>query len=213
MTPIGRPRTKTFSFSSQTMEATSSSSRSKHKRSHDKDRDSSRKRVKHKHHSKKSSKKNEDHLHVVDDDADGEDMWVEKNVDMDGEKVVPDGSTSLFANRKAQVLTTNIPTAESLKLTSQAPAPVTGLPSLATETPIKRDDWMLEGTSKDDLDSSADFFSTLGGETRKSKQPPPPPDPDNVCETPIRPPLFAKAFTDEDKLEGIKHATEGWKVT
>ena len=76
---------------------------------------------------------------------------------------------------------TDIPTAESLKLTSQTPAPVTGLPSLATETPIKRDDWMLEGTSRDDdLDSSADFFSTLGGETRKKKQPPPPPDPDTV---------------------------------
>lgn len=84
----------------RTMEATSSSSRSKHKRSHDKDRgSSSRKRVKHKHHSKKSSK-NEDHLHVVDDDVD-EDMWVEKNVDMDGEKVLSDGSTSWFANRKA----------------------------------------------------------------------------------------------------------------
>ena len=89
----------TFPFL-RTMEATSSSSRSKHKRSHDKDRgSSSRKRVKHKHHSKKSSK-NEDHLHVVDDDVD-EDMWVEKNVDMDGEKVLSDGSTSWFANRKA----------------------------------------------------------------------------------------------------------------
>ena len=83
------------------MEATSSSSRSKHKRSHDKDRDSSsRKRVKHKHHSKKSSKKNEDHLHVVDDDVNDEDMWVEKNVDMDGEKVLSDGSTFSLANRR-----------------------------------------------------------------------------------------------------------------
>ena len=83
------------------MEATSSSSKSKHKRSHDKDRDSSsRKRVKHKHHSKKSSKK-EDHLRVVDDDVDDEDMWVEKNVDMDGEKVLSDGLASFFANHKA----------------------------------------------------------------------------------------------------------------
>jgi len=41
---------------------------------------------------------------------------------------------------------------------------------------------MLEGSSKDDLDSGADFFSMLGGETRKKKQPPPPPDPDNVRE-------------------------------
>ena len=84
------------------MEAASASSKAKHKRSHDKDRSSSsRKRAKHKHHSKKSSKKNEDHLHVVDDDVYGEDMWVEKNVDMDGEKVLSDGLTSLFANRKA----------------------------------------------------------------------------------------------------------------
>jgi len=170
------------------MEAASSSSKSKHKRSRGEDRgSSSRKRAKHKHHSKKSSKKDEDHLHVVDDDVEDEDVWVERNVDMDGEKVLSDGLISLFADRETQVLTADIPTAESLKLTSQAPAPVTGLPSLVTETPIKRDDWMLEGTSKDDLDSSADFFSTLGGETRKRKQPPPPPDPDNVREVSLRP--------------------------
>ena len=93
------------------------------------------------------------------------------------------------------MLTADIPTAESLKLTSQAPAPVTGLPSLATETPIKRDDWMLEGTSKDGLDSGTDFFSALGGETRKKKQPPPPLDPDKVCETTIKLPPLAEAFT------------------
>ena len=92
-----------FTFTSlQIMEATSSSFKSKHKRSHDKGHDSSsRKRAKHKHHSKKSSKKNEDHLRVVDDDVNDEDMWVEKNVDMDGEKVLSDGLLSLFANCKA----------------------------------------------------------------------------------------------------------------
>ena len=83
------------------MEAAPSTSNSKHKRSHDKDRDSSsRKRAKHKHHSKKSIKKSEDHLHVVDDDVDDEDMWVEKNVDMDGEKVLSDGLNHFTANRK-----------------------------------------------------------------------------------------------------------------
>lgn len=92
------------------------------------------------------------------------------------------------------MLTADIPTVESLKLTSQAPVPVTGLSSFVTETPIKRDDWMLEGTSKDDLDSSADFFSMLGGETRKKKQPPPAPDPDKVCETPTKTLLLTKAF-------------------
>jgi len=83
------------------MEAAPSSSKSKHKRSHDKDRDSSsRKRAKHKHHSKKSSKKSEDHLHIVDDAVDDEDMWVEKNVDMDGEKVLSDGLNPFTANCK-----------------------------------------------------------------------------------------------------------------
>lgn len=81
------------------------------------------------------------------------------------------------------MLTADIPTAESLKLTSQAPSPITGLLSLVTETPIKRDDWMLEGSSKDDLDSGLDFFSTLGGETRKKNQPPPASDPDKVFYT------------------------------
>lgn len=53
---------------------------------------------------------------------------------------------------------------------------------------------MLEGTSKDDLDSSADFFSTLGGETRKKKQPPPAPDPDKVWETLIKLLLLPEAL-------------------
>ena len=88
--------------SSEAMEATASSSRAKHKRSHEKDREpGSVKRVKRKHHSKKSSKKNEAHLRVVDDDVDDEDMWVEKNVDMEGEKVLSDGLNSLAANRVA----------------------------------------------------------------------------------------------------------------
>ena len=59
---------------------------------------------------------------------------------------------------------------------------------------MKRDDWMLEGTSKDDLDSSADFFSTLGGETRK-KQPSSAPDPDKVRETLIKPLLLAEVLS------------------
>jgi hypothetical protein len=37
-------------------------------------------------------------MHVVDDDVDDEDMWVEKNVDMDGEKVLSDGLKSLTTN-------------------------------------------------------------------------------------------------------------------
>ena len=100
LTCIDRAVAKTlFTFPVlQTMEAAPSYSGSKHERSHDKDRDSgSRKRAKHKH-SKKSSRKNENHLHVVDDDIDDEDTWVEKNVDMDGEKVLSDGSNPLTAD-------------------------------------------------------------------------------------------------------------------
>lgn len=64
------------------------------KRSGDKDSESSsRKRVKHKHSSKKRSPKKDGRAKIVDDDPNDEDMWVEKNVDMDGEKVRP---TCLF---------------------------------------------------------------------------------------------------------------------
>jgi len=60
--------------------------KNKHKRSDEKEHDhSGRKRVKHKHHTKKLGKK-EERPHVAADDP-NEDMWVEKNVDMNGEKV------------------------------------------------------------------------------------------------------------------------------
>lgn len=135
-------------------------SSSKHKRHHDKDRDGehkSTKRQKHGDHGKESDRrskkrsskgKEKDKLNIIDDDPD-EDMWVEKNIDMDGEnvRIVELNSslcwTSMFA---FQPLTTDIPTAESLKLTSHAtnmendPALP---PSRATETKIKRDEWML----------------------------------------------------------------------
>ncbi|EEB98075.1 hypothetical protein MPER_02481, partial [Moniliophthora perniciosa FA553] len=111
--------------------------RSKHKR---KDRDSersSKKRSKHdesssRHKKKSKSKRDEDsssHLKIVDDDFDEEDMWVEKNIDMDGERP----------------LATDIPTAESLKLTSNATS-VT-----ASNPPLKRDDWMLAPTTSSDV--------------------------------------------------------------
>ncbi len=71
-------------------------SSSKHKRHHEKDRDSEhRTKKKHKHddderaserRSKKRSSKGKDKLNIIDDDPD-EDLWVEKNIDMDGENV------------------------------------------------------------------------------------------------------------------------------
>lgn len=54
---------------------------------------------------------------------------------------------------------------------------------------------MLEGTSKDDLDSAADFFSMLGGETRKRRQLPLPADPDKVYATSIKLLSLTETFT------------------
>jgi len=73
----------------------SSRKRSKHKRSDDKEREhSSRKKHKHdrddpsrKKHKHKRDKHSTGGVQIVDDDPDDEDMWVEKNIDMDGEKV------------------------------------------------------------------------------------------------------------------------------
>ncbi|KAJ7644275.1 CwfJ C-terminus 1-domain-containing protein-like protein [Roridomyces roridus] len=115
-------------------------SSSKHKRSRKDDPDRKhKKRSKHDdddaHRKHKKSKKQK--LEIVDDDGDDE-MWVEKNIDMDGERP----------------LATTIPTAESLKLTSAALSKRTGppLPSTAsTETTLKRDDWMLYPTSEPTL--------------------------------------------------------------
>lgn len=65
---------------------------SKHKRSHDKDPERKNKK-RHKHddegRSKKRKRSDKDHgkLHITDDDPDEDDMWVEKNIDMDGERV------------------------------------------------------------------------------------------------------------------------------
>nr|GAT50631.1 complexed with Cdc5 protein cwf19 [Mycena chlorophos] len=100
------------------------------------DESSSKRKRSSKHDSEKKSKKRSKHddgdgerkhkkskkLRIVDDDPNDDDMWVEKNIDMDGERP----------------LATDIPTAESLKLTSAA------IPSRAQAIEsLKRDDWML----------------------------------------------------------------------
>jgi len=54
---------------------------------------------------------------------------------------------------------------------------------------------MLEGTSTGDFDSGTDFFSMLGGETRKKKQPPSALDPDQVFGSLIKPVLFTKILS------------------
>ncbi|KAF8237164.1 hypothetical protein L208DRAFT_1421678 [Tricholoma matsutake] len=111
------------------------SSKPEHPRDKDSEKDSERKSGKRRKHKddggkyKHRRKGSNSKLQIVDDDPNDDDMWVEKNIDMDGEKV----------------LATNIPTAESLKLTSSAipgPSAPEQPPILSTQTPLKRDDWM-----------------------------------------------------------------------
>ncbi|KAK7056976.1 Pre-mRNA-splicing factor cwf19 [Paramarasmius palmivorus] len=120
--------------------------RSKHKRK-DKDSErSSKKRSKHddsssRHKKKSKSKRSEDsesHLKIVDDDFNEEDMWVEKNIDMDGERP----------------LATDIPTAESLKLTSN-------VTQESSESTLKRDEWMLAPTTSTSSNISTSASSHL----------------------------------------------------
>ncbi|KAI5896716.1 uncharacterized protein SCHCODRAFT_02615633 [Schizophyllum commune H4-8] len=139
-------------------------------------------------HKSKRKRTDEGKSHIRDDDMD-EDVWVEKNIDMEGE----------------QPLATDIPTAESLKLKSNVndvPPGAEVPPSRPTESTLKRDDWMLMEpeqptvpqqsstipTAQDDsltdgygepsgssrtLGGGVDFFSSLGTEHRK--KPPPKP--------------------------------------
>lgn len=116
------------------------SERKHRKRRKDDDNDEGSRKTKHR--KKDSGRK----LKIVDDNPDDEDMWVEKNIDMDGERVSQFRTSSFLFRIYLQVLATNIPTAESLKLTSSSepgssapPLP----PAAVTESTLKRDDWML----------------------------------------------------------------------
>ncbi|KIM24663.1 hypothetical protein M408DRAFT_26787 [Serendipita vermifera MAFF 305830] len=91
-----------------------------------------KKHHKEEHDSKSSSKKKDRHkaIKVVDDDAEDDDMWVEHNIDVDGQHPV----------------TTTIPTGASLELTSSANAMETDaeLPrATTTESKQQREEWML----------------------------------------------------------------------
>ena len=55
---------------------------------------------------------------------------------------------------------------------------------------------MLEGTSKGDPDSGTDFFSMLGGETRRKKQPPTALDPDQVLRSLAKSLLFTEVSSE-----------------
>lgn len=149
-------------------------------------------------------------VRVVDDDLDGQDMWVEKNIDMDGEKA---SKVYVFemalSHDPAKPISADIPTAESLKLTSHAqskpddPSPPR---AIVAESSLKRDDWMLEpsaaplaiprpqldggdesltdgygepSTSSRNVGGGVDFFSSLGKE-KERKPKPDLPNPDKV---------------------------------
>ena len=65
---------------------------SKHKHRRDKDDREHKSKRKHKSEEGGSSRKrsrqdDREHLHIVDEDVNDEDMWVEKNIDMEGEVV------------------------------------------------------------------------------------------------------------------------------
>lgn len=118
------------------------------KRRH-KDRDNAHKSKK-KHKSEHKSHKRKSHtdaVHITDDDANDDDMWVEKNIDNDGERVSMCHISCVTLTCCAhQLLATDIPTAESLKVKTHATAGETDLllpPNLATETKLQRDEWML----------------------------------------------------------------------
>ncbi|KAG6897766.1 hypothetical protein C0992_011435 [Termitomyces sp. T32_za158] len=167
--------------------ADSSTSKHSSRRERSRERDSNRKSKKRRKHDDHGGKhkhrkkdKSDHNIHIVDDDPDDDDMWVEKNIDMDGEK--------------ASVLAADIPTAKSLKLTSSAIAGPSDpmLPSNTnTETPLQRDEWMLlpltapilpaEDERKAEmgagtLGGGVDFFSSLGTDRKKKRPERPAPD-------------------------------------
>ncbi|KAI0372225.1 hypothetical protein BV20DRAFT_964344 [Pilatotrama ljubarskyi] len=172
---------------------------SKHKHRHDRDDHEHKSKRRHKSDKESSRKRSRTdetgHLHIVDDDPNDDDMWIEKNIDMEGE--VP--------------LATDIPSAEDLKITSRAeerPGDPPLPPPLRTETVLKRDEWMLMppttplvpatlatdtpvpmdedmtegyGESRGNnrtANGTVDFFSSLGTEVKRKKPEDSRPDPD-----------------------------------
>ncbi|KAF8967089.1 CwfJ C-terminus 1-domain-containing protein-like protein [Flammula alnicola] len=171
----------------------------KHKKRHrheDEDNSGSSRKKHHKHHKHRGDKekgkgneRSEDKkMEIVDDDPNDEGMWVEKDIGMDGERV----------------LATDIPTAESLKLTSTAEADESSPPlphATNTESVLTRDEWMTlplstpalpvdvrpqkplmdedsymeeYGEPSGDartLGGGVDFFSSLGTERKKAPRP------------------------------------------
>ncbi|KAI0279233.1 CwfJ C-terminus 1-domain-containing protein-like protein [Russula aff. rugulosa BPL654] len=166
----------------------------------------------------KKRKEKEAVVRVVDDDLDGEDMWVEKNIDRDGEKPIA----------------ADIPTAESLKLTSHAQSKPDdpSLPrAVVAESSLKRENWMLEpstssaapqtmsrpqldggdesltdgygepSASSRNLGGGIDFFLSLGKE-KERKPKPDLPNPDKLH-------VKGKALNEYSEPQGPKPITPG----
>ncbi|KAF8635918.1 hypothetical protein AX15_000095 [Amanita polypyramis BW_CC] len=158
------------------------------KREHSKERHKDHKKRKHGHKHRKKDEYKDDNLTIVDDDPKDDDIWVEKDIGMDGEHLVG----------------TDIPTAESLKLKASAAKGS----SLTDGSELKRDEWMLELSKDEDLrhknslprlaqnddpmtegygdpavdvrttSGGVDFFSSLGTERKRRPAQPDRPDPD-----------------------------------
>ncbi|KAF8630824.1 hypothetical protein AX17_005183 [Amanita inopinata Kibby_2008] len=190
------------------------------KREHSKEKDKDRKKRKHERkHKKKDKNRDGDkgHFTIVDDDPNDQDVWIEKDIDMKGERV----------------LATDIPTAESLKLTTSAAAGPSSPdlpPSHVTESKLERDEWMLlphsepafpdrnarvqlsteqESLTEDYGESSAsarttsggvDFFSSLGKEHRRKGRPEKPdPDKPTISSRELNQDIISGKQTDFDE--------------
>ncbi|KXN88124.1 Pre-mRNA-splicing factor cwf19 [Leucoagaricus sp. SymC.cos] len=177
----------------------------KHKRrKHEDDYEGSSRKHKH----RRKDKGGKEGQVIVDDDMIDDGMWVEKNIDMDGERV----------------LATDIPTAESLKITSAAEerASDPNLPPFTKSgTKLERDEWMLLPPSILSVPSSTsaskrlaanndksltegygepssnartmgggvDFFSSLGTEHKKKKPEKPNPEEPKISSRELNPDL------------------------
>ncbi|KAH9480566.1 Pre-mRNA-splicing factor cwf19 [Psilocybe cubensis] len=176
----------------------------KKRRKHEDDGEEDGGHRRHKHHKRdrenKRGRSGESKMEIVDDNPSDDNLWVEKDIDMGGERI----------------LASDIPTSESLKLTSSADATNSSVPlphPTRIESTLKRDDWMMAEPStpvlpvgarpqlsridysveigEESLDDGygelsgnsrpvgggVDFFSSLGTEKKKPSRPDRP-DPD-----------------------------------
>lgn len=135
----------------------------KHKKRRKDDYDDTRKSSKH----RKDKQKG---LTIVDDDPEDTEMWVESNIDVDGQYVRFSYASSFFSKFLLMVcngkpLTTTIPTAASLDITSStSPKDATPAlpPAITTESKMQREEWMLLEPSSSTVPASTPPLKSLG---------------------------------------------------